>query len=481
MRNVILIGTIILATIDSVYSLNPVYSAQATADFNPTNFGNNAQNGNNGNTNNQNNNNGNNNNGYNNGNGNWNNNQSAPSNTNGNNGYYSTNGSGNAQNNNSNYNNNGQGNTGNNNWNNNGNNNQGNNWSNNQNNGNYNNGQQNAFTENYALKGKQFRATVFKKDGNNQLIRAELNSNNLQKAIVIFFGDWCPHCSRFLRNFSKNIPALTQSGVKIIFIGVPSVEKLQKWGDPTDADYNENLQKLNDFSIQLGNNVELVLLGNSGSLGNNSVDSLPTMMAISYGKECFRGGADNSIERAEFNNNDEVNQFLQVFNAFGNNNNFGSNVRLITTSGNHGNKSGRTTHYTQKTSYGVNVAKANMYTDLLNDGCTMNCNRKIWTPRVANPSNYSQSVCPPCPSCPVCPRCATPVSSSEYHQSDAVAEGTIVQLSPANVPEKCTTCGCILHRAFSKKCYNKPRKKVCANKLREPICKKVKCCPRTRN
>ena len=480
MRNIILIGTIILATIDSIYALNPVYSAQATADFNPANFGNKAQNGNNGNGNNQNNNSGNNNGYNNNGNSTLNNNRSAPANTNGNNGYYSGNASVPNQNNNGAYNsnNNGQGNTGNNNWSNNVNNNQGNN---NQNNGSYNNSQQNVFTENYALKGKQFSAKVFRKNDNNQLIRTELNSDNLQRAIVIFFGDWCPHCSRFLRNFSRNIPALTQSGVKIIFIGVPSVARLQKWSDPTDADYNENLQKLNDFGIQLGNNVELVLLGNSGSLGSNSVDSLPTMMAISYGKECFRGGADNSIERAEFNNNDEVNQFLQVFNAFGNNNNFGSNVRLITTSGNHGNKSSRPTYYTQKNSYGVNVAKANMYTDLLNDGCIMSCSRKIWTPPVSNTYNYSRSMCPPCPSCPVCPRCATPVSNSAYLQAEGIAEGTIVQLSPANVPEKCTTCGCILHRAFSKKCYNKPRKKVCANKSREPICKKLKCCPRPRS
>lgn len=483
-NNIFLIGVGVFTTTGISYSLNPVYSAQATADFNPSNFGDNNQNGNNRNID-QNTNRGNN--GYNTGNNNnngWGNNQPTTLNPNGNNGNYANNALPNNQNGNANSNNNNNNSSNNNKYGNNNNanggnnvrnnNNQGNNWNSNQNNGSYNNNQPNAFTENYALKGKPFSATVYRKDRNNQLYKTTLNSNELRRAIVIFFGDWCPHCSRFLQNFSKNIPALTQAGVKIIFIGVPSVDTLQNWHNPTDADYNENLQKLNGFGIQLGNNMELVLLGDSASLQNNAVDSLPTMMAISNGRECFRGGADNSIEKAEFSNNDEVNQFLQVFNSFGNNNPTGSNVRLITTSGGNSNRSNKTkNHAPYKQTWGVDVSKTNMYTDLLNDGCTMTCRRKTWSPPVSTtysyPEQYRCPPCPPCPDCPVCPKCATPIvqSAESGYQSDTTDEGSVTQLSPSQSPEKCTTCGCVFRRAFSKKCYSQPKK---------PKCRKVKCC-----
>lgn len=478
--NIILISLGLAIITNPGYTLNPVYSAQATSDFNPTNFGSGTQNGNNNNSSNQNDNNGHNNNYNNNGyNSNRNNtsndnNQFATVSANSNNGSYSSNGPNNSGPNNGGFdnNNNSQVPNSNNNWNNNGYNNQSNNWNSTQNNGNYNNAAPNAFTENYALKGKQFGATVFRKDRNNLLYKTNLNANDLQRAIIIFFGDWCPHCSRFLKNFSKSIPALTQAGLKIIFIGVPSVDRLQNWRDPTESDYNENMQKLNGFGVQMGNNMELVLLGNSNSLRDNAVDSLPTMMAISNGKECFRGGADNSIERAEFKNNDEVNQFLQVFNSFGISNNIGSNVRLITTKHSNIQKSGNTNDRNQKSHLGVDVNRANMYTDMLNEGCSMSCNRKLWTPPVNvryynSQTQYSCPPCPPCPPCPVCPKCATPVGSVEYQQAESTDDWSSMKIPSSRTLEKCTTCGCIFRRAFSKKCYKDNKKTKC---------RRVKCC-----
>ena len=467
------------------HGMNPVYSAQASGNFNNNPGGqnsNNSQNGSNqpgnnfqnGNFQNGNSQNGN----YqgNNGNNNYNNqnNQNGYSNNNGaggyntpttlnnsNNGAYSTNNPGqNGYNQNNNgYNNNGNYNNG---YNNTGNSSNNQNVGNNQN-SNFNNGQPNVFTENYALKGRQFTATVYRKDGNGRLYKTTLGSNDLQRAIIIFFGDWCPHCARFLGNFSKNMSALTQAGVKIVFIGVPSIDGLQNWREPTDADFNNHLQKLNSFGIQVGNNSELVLLGDKASLNSNAVDSLPTMMAVSNGKECFRGGADNSIERVEFTNQDAIGQFLQVFNSFGNQerqNQSNNTPQLFYSNNNY--KTSKTRSYNKVVhNKQINADRTNVFTEMLNNDCNLACAVKKWAPPVTYATITS---CPPCPACPVCPQCSAPVTKpAEY-----VIEGNY---TAPHEPDTCTTCGCKLKRALSKRCGT-------SNKSKKKNCKVRRCCKR---
>lgn len=331
-----------------------------------------------------------------------------------------------------------------------------------------NNAQPNTFTENYTLKGRPFNAYVYKKDADGRLYKMRLNSQDLQKAIIIFFGDWCPHCSRFLGNFSRNMPSLTQAGVKIIFIGVPSIDRLQNWREPTDADFNEHFQKLSSFGIQLGNNSELVLLGDKASLNNNVVDSLPTMMAVSNGRECFRGGADNSIEKVEFNNQDAIGQFLQVFNSFGsqnvaNSNNY-NNSNVQQPYSNNIYKPSKTRNTSKTTYHGkINADRTNMFTEMLNNNCNWSCAVKKWAPPSVVYS--APSLCPPCPVCPVCPQCSTPVNQSSIVQNP-VQEIDGNYSKPKDI-DTCTTCGCMLKRAIKKRCsFDQPPKK----------CRTRKCC-----
>ena len=216
---------------------------------------------------------------------------------------------------------------------------------NNQQNNNKSRSQNNPFLVNYARKNKRFSATVYKMDKNGKLYRSQFDSKSLQKAIVIFFGDWCPHCAHFLTSFAKYINQLTSSGIKIIFIGVPSIERIQNWQSPTISDYNESQNKLQSFGInpaQMSQNaksgyeqakqqkknkqhynadilklnmpaVELVLLGDNSVLDHNAIDSLPTMLAINNGTEQFRGGADNSLDVVNFENPVSMQQFQEIW------------------------------------------------------------------------------------------------------------------------------------------------------------------------
>jgi len=215
----------------------------------------------------------------------------------------------------------------------------------NQQNNNKSRSQNNPFLVNYARKNKRFSATVYKMDKNGKLYRSQLDSKSLQKAIIIFFGDWCPHCAHFLTSFAKYINQLTSSGIKIIFIGVPSIERIQNWQTPTISDYNESKNKLQSFGInpeQLSQNaksehdqakqqkknkqqhnadilklnmpaVELVLLGDNSVLDNNAIDSLPTMLAVNNSTEQFRGGADNSLDVVNFENPISMQQFQEIW------------------------------------------------------------------------------------------------------------------------------------------------------------------------
>ena len=193
-----------------------------------------------------------------------------------------------------------------------------------------NTGVNNPFLMNYARRTKQFSASVYKMAKNGKLYKTKLDDKILKKAIVIFFGDWCPNCAKFLSGLSKYLKQLVDSGIKIIFIGVPSVEKLQDWRDPSASDYQESRNKLRSFNILLdqldpngydaaGNpnnkskKVELVLLGENDVLDRNAIDSLPTMLAVNDGKEQFRGSSDNSLDIVNFENSTAMKQFLDIW------------------------------------------------------------------------------------------------------------------------------------------------------------------------
>ena len=202
---------------------------------------------------------------------------------------------------------------------------------NNQNNNN--NRQNNPFLNNYARKNKRFSATVCRLEkGKSKLSRpTTLDSKTLKKAVVIFFGDWCPNCARFLTGLSKYLNQLVQDGIRIIFIGVPSPETLQDWRSPKITDYNSAKEKLRSYNIVLeqldpkgydsngnpkSNNrkVELVLLGDEDVLNRNAIDSLPTMLVIRDSNEQFRGSSDNSLDIVNFESPSAMQQFKEIWN-----------------------------------------------------------------------------------------------------------------------------------------------------------------------
>jgi len=225
---------------------------------------------------------------------------------------------------------------------------------NNNNNGNYNNNQNNnnnvnknlinnPFLNNTIRKNEKFSAIVYdinkkgklhkrilgyQPDSNGNLVRPD---KYLQKAIVIFFGDWCPNCAKFLTSLSKYLNQLISSGIKIVFISVPSIERIQNWQNPSISDYNEARNKLRSFNIDLtqldpdsydaaGNpnnrkdkKVELLLLGDNYSLSDNDIDSLPVMIAVHNSIEQFRGGSDNSLDVVNFEDPTAMRQFQEIW------------------------------------------------------------------------------------------------------------------------------------------------------------------------
>lgn len=216
------------------------------------------------------------------------------------------------------------------------------------NNVNVNNNTNNPFLKNTIRRNEKFSAIVYGVDKKGKLYKRTLGyktDNNdrfttpdpyLKKSIVIFFGDWCPNCAKFLSSLSRNncqyIKDLISSGIRIILVSVPSIERIQNWHKPSKADYDEANNKLRSFGIDLvqldpssydstGNpkkkknkKVELLLLGDSYSLSDNDIDSLPVMIAIHNSIEQFRGGSDNSLDVVNFENPVALQQFKAIWN-----------------------------------------------------------------------------------------------------------------------------------------------------------------------
>ena len=170
----------------------------------------------------------------------------------------------------------------------------------------------NIFLEYYAKQGSDFAMSAFyNKSGN--LVKQDISYDDLQKAVVIFFGDWCPHCHKFLTAFSQHVSKLTLKGIKVILLNVPSVEKLKNWQEPTMQDYQKAIQELNSCGVNLGNNVEMVLLGDRVALSKIGVSGLPVFLAIKNAKEYFRGVGSNGVSKLKLSDPNVLQQFLNIW------------------------------------------------------------------------------------------------------------------------------------------------------------------------
>lgn len=284
----------------------------------------------------------------------------------------------------------------------------------------------NPFLNNYVRKNKVFSASVYKLDKNGKLYKTTLDNKSLKKTVVIFFGDWCPNCAKFLGSLSKYLKQLLDSGINIIFIGVPKLEEIRDWRKPSISDYNNARNQLRQYKILLeqldpngydsaGNpnkkskKVELVLLGDSDVLEKNDITVLPTMLAINNGTEQFRGSSDNSLDIVNFENPTAIQQFQEIWNTNNDDDNDDdeeedetededddeeeckpkkkvTNKKKQTNTNRNGNKKKKKLNVTsitvnkKKTSSKnsrVDKKSAEFHTRMLNSGCQCSCNKNL--------------------------------------------------------------------------------------------------------
>lgn len=170
----------------------------------------------------------------------------------------------------------------------------------------------NIFLEYYARQGNDFSTSVFFYE-KNTLVKRDISYDDLKKAVVIFFGDWCPHCHKFITEFSKHIATLTKNGINVIFLHVPSVEKLQNWRDPSVQDYQAVVQKLNSYGIIPSKNIKTVLLGSRTALSQVGISGLPVFLAVKNSKEYFRGIGDSGVSKLRLSEPNVLKQFLEIW------------------------------------------------------------------------------------------------------------------------------------------------------------------------
>ena len=170
----------------------------------------------------------------------------------------------------------------------------------------------NIFLEYYAKQGDDFSASVYYNEG-GKLAKRDISYDNLKKTVVVFFGDWCPHCHKFLTEFSKHIGILKSKGVKIVFLNVPSVDKLRNWQDPTMQDYDDAKSKINSYGINLSSGVDLVLLGERATLARSGIEGLPVVISVKNGQEYFRGIGENGVSKLQLSNPETLRQFLEIW------------------------------------------------------------------------------------------------------------------------------------------------------------------------
>jgi thiol-disulfide isomerase/thioredoxin len=86
---------------------------------------------------------------------------------------------------------------------------------------------------------------------NKKLVKRSINSSFLQKAILIFYGDWCPYCDSFLKTFAQHFDIIRLSGITIIFVAVPAIERIKNWKNPTLDEFKDAENKISTYEIKL--------------------------------------------------------------------------------------------------------------------------------------------------------------------------------------------------------------------------------------
>ncbi|MDR3224231.1 MAG: redoxin domain-containing protein [Holosporales bacterium] len=170
----------------------------------------------------------------------------------------------------------------------------------------------NTFLEFYSRQNTDFSVSVFFKEA-GKLVKRDISVDDQQKAVIVFFGEWCPHCDQFLASFGPHISKLTTRGIKIFFICVPPVGGLKNWKDPTMTEYQSAATKITNHGISLSANVRVVMLGSRVVLAKTGIEGLPVVLAVKKSKEKFRGVGKSVTKKMDFTDQAILNQFFEIW------------------------------------------------------------------------------------------------------------------------------------------------------------------------
>jgi thiol-disulfide isomerase/thioredoxin len=174
----------------------------------------------------------------------------------------------------------------------------------------------NHFLEYYTRQGTPMpkeSASFYFSDG-KKLVKKSINSGSLHKTVIMFFGDWCPHCDTFLKNFANDVDILKSHGVTMVFVAVPSIDKLKNWKDPSVEDFKAAEDKISSYGIKLDKEkVFVVMIGDKSVLPSCGVDGLPVLVAVAHGKERFRSVGEKAVHVMNLSDQETLRQFLEIW------------------------------------------------------------------------------------------------------------------------------------------------------------------------
>ncbi|MDR1332843.1 MAG: thioredoxin family protein [Holosporales bacterium] len=177
-----------------------------------------------------------------------------------------------------------------------------------------NSGAPNPFRATYAQKEQSFSPTVYRDAGGGNLKKQTIQQKDMKKAVVIFYGDWCPHCDTLLASFAQYMGLLRQHGINVIFVHVPQGDKLGK--QPTADDYNQAVQKVTVHGIALdGSTAYVAIVADQATLAKTGITGLPVLLILKNGKEQFRGIGQDAIQQMNLGDPVTQGQFLEIFKA----------------------------------------------------------------------------------------------------------------------------------------------------------------------
>ena len=175
----------------------------------------------------------------------------------------------------------------------------------------------NIFLEYYTRQGtKLFHEDTkfFFQGDDGELKKKAISSSDLKKAVVIFFGEWCPHCNQFLTQFARHISLLESAGISVILVDVPTIERLKNWQDPNVDEFNAAENKIASYNIPLSHKgIYVTMIGSREILAECGVEGLPVLVAVKDGKEMFRTSGSSAMQKMDLNNNNVLQQFLSIW------------------------------------------------------------------------------------------------------------------------------------------------------------------------